>query len=442
MPRVQWSFMKNRRAIKIVGSFALCSLSMFGCSSNTQTPNSSLSEKPPGPPPIGQPLKKPSGPPLKLKKLDNRVVKASNEFGFDALRHMNATGSNANVLISPLSLSSALTMTYNGASGATQNEMERTLRLGTLQLQEVNAAHAALRYNLATAIPHNDPRLELKIANSLWAQKGVAFNAEFLVRGKQSFGAKISSLDLGDPEAIEQINGWVSQETSGKIKKIYDEPPASQPSMILLNAMYFNGQWQDQFDENDTKDAPFYLQGGLKKQVPMMSREGYYPYGKIGNFTAIEMPYGEGNLNLLLLLPNKGIPLDSLIAGLSQAKLDKYREQMESQEGTISIPRFKINSESDYVETLQEMGMKSAFSSNADFTKMRSQNDLFISEVRQKAVFEVNERGTESAVTTWAALPKSAPEDPFDFKADHPFVGILYEKDSGTVLFMVAVREP
>lgn len=422
--------MTRRWEIKAAGVLALCGLSVFGCAKTAGTKKAET--------------RKPAGPPLELKSVDVRVVAAGNEFGFDLLQRINAANKSANVLISPLSLSSSLAMTYNGASGQTQKEMAQTLRLGVLPLPTINAANAALRFNLATAIPNNDPRLEISIANSLWAKKSVSFDAGFLARNKQFYDAKVSSLDLSTPAAAEAMNAWAKQNTKGKIEKMFDAPPGAQARLILLNAVYFNGKWQSQFDANDTRNATFYLQNGSEKQVPMMSRAGDYKYAKEKNFAVVELPYGKGDLSLILILPDKQISLDSLLTKISTQNWDEWRSGMHEQEGTVSVPRFKMEFEIELQNTLQKMGMTSAFSASlANFKKMRAQNDLFLSQVKQKTFIEVNEKGTEAAAVTENEMATKAEMDgPFEFIADRPFFGAIYEKNSGAILFVMIVREP
>lgn len=375
-----------------------------------------------------------------VQSIDRRVVAATNDFGFDLMRRLDAKSkAQSNIVMSPLSICSALAMVYNGAAGSTRKAMANTLHLGALSPGEINRAHSALRANLQNA----DPSLETAIANSIWARQGTNFGANFLKRNRKYFGAKISSRDLSAPATLTEINRWVKTNTRGKIETIADRPYDAATMMVLINAVYFKGQWKDKFEKSATKSGDFHLQSGQTARVPMMNQSGEYSYLKAKNFAAVALPYCNGAMSFYLLLPDKGLPLATLLKTLNAKQWSAWRGQMEEREGHISIPRFKLSFDEELKNALSTLGMSEAFSARADFSAMRKERDLFISAVRHKAVIEVDEKGTVAAAATQAVgATKDKTDEPFQFIADRPFLALLCDERSGSILFLCALRDP
>jgi serpin B len=369
------------------------------------------------------------------------LVAAHNAFGFNLFGQLQQPDEHLNVFISPVSIAAALGMTYNGAAGETAQAMAGTLKLAGMSLAEVNQGNAALLAGLKSA----DPKVELAIASSLWARHSVEFLPEFLARNRQFYGAAVATLDFRSPTAIPTINRWVNANTKGKIPQIIGEINA-QTAMLLLNAVYFKGQWQVKFDRAKTKDEPFRLLSGRRKPVPMMSQASTYPYYRDERFQAISLPYGQGGTSLYLFLPDQEVSWNDFVKGLRHESWEEWLRQFSHAPGDLKLPRFKLAYERDLNAPLAALGMGVAFEAgSADFTGMRAARDLFIEQVKHKAVVEVDEEGTEAAATTSVGIAVTSvrpkPER-FTFIADRPFWMAIRDGRTGAVLFMGSVVEP
>jgi serine protease inhibitor len=371
--------------------------------------------------------------------MNERLVGANNQFGFDLFNQLQSTDKDKNIFFSPLSIATALEMTYNGAAGETKEAMARTLKLEGMKEIEVNQASANLMKSLKSA----DPKIELAIANSLWAKQGVKFKEEFLDINRQYFGAEIASLNFADPKAKTTINNWVSKNTKGKIPAIIDQINSDQ-ALFLINAIYFKGLWEKKFDKALTKNEPFYLVSGAPKQAPMMSQSGTYLYYRGDKFQAVSLPYGKGSTSLYLFLPDKGSSLSQLMKEFP--KCEQWIKSFRKTPGDVKIPRFKMEYEKSLNETIKALGMGVAFTrEKADFSRMRSERDLFISEVKHKAIVDVNEEGTEAAAGTSVGISVTSAmpvQERFSFIADHPFLMAIRDEKTGAILFMGVVVEP
>ena len=364
----------------------------------------------------------------------SNVASANTRFGFKLLKDLQKRQPDTNIMISPLSISIALTMTYNGAAGETQRAMADVLEIESLGIDTVNRSNAALRNSLE----NTDPKVEIAIANSIWSRQGVDFNPGFLDRNREFFEAEIGSLNFSDPQATEIINGWVDTNTNGKINQIVQRiDPATL--IFLINAIYFKGSWQKEFDKSATRDGIFYLSNGTEKRVPMMYRRGAYPHFRGGNFEAARLPYGDGKISMYIFLPNRDSNLNDFIAQLNAENwvnwMSQFREVRDNSE--MILPRFKMEYEVSLNDALAVLGMGQAFGSDADFSGMGQH--LFISEVRHKAVMEVNEEGTEAAAVTTVVAVTSLPPI---FRVDRPFFVAIHDNQTKTILFMGTVVEP
>jgi len=371
---------------------------------------------------------------------NSTLAVANNEFGFDLFQQLKRQAANKNVFFSPLSVTLALAMTYNGAEGETKQAMGRTLKIQGMDLDELNRASADLLQALKSA----DPKIELDIANSLWARRGIQFTEDFLARDRQFYWAEISTLNFGEPQATEIINKWVSTNTKGKIAKIIDQIDAQQV-MFLINAVYFKGQWQKRFEKALTQNQVFHLLGDQQKQAPMMAQSGNYQYLQGDKFQAISLPYGAGGASLYLFLPDQSSSLEDFLKGLNYQKWEGWMKDFHDAPGDVKLPRFKLDYESTLNQELANLGMGVAFTPRADFSGMRAERDLFISEVKHKAIVEVNEEGTEAAAATLVGITSfGAAHLPqrFTFIADRPFLMAIRDAQTDAILFMGAVMEP
>jgi serine protease inhibitor len=371
-------------------------------------------------------------------KFDKRLVAANNRFGFELFNQLQRKDQGKNVFYSPLSVMLALSMAYNGAAGETKGAMQRTLKTEGLSLNELNAASAAL----INSLRNSNPKVELAIANSLWARRDVKFRRDFLERNRQFFAAEASSLDFGAPSALSTINNWVSRNTKSKIPTILNQINADDV-MFLINAIYFKGQWEKKFEKALTKNESFYPLSGPQKEIPMMSQWGNYQYYRGEKFQAVRLFYGNKGASLDLFLPDKDSSIDDLLKRLSLEQFRLWTRSFHPVPGNIKIPRFKMEYESSLNDPLKAMGMGIAFvGGKADFSGMRTQNGLSISEVRHKAIVEVNEEGTEAAAATSVGVKMANAIPTFTFIADHPFLMMIRDQRTDALLFMGMVVDP
>lgn len=369
-----------------------------------------------------------------------KLAAANNEFGFDLFNQLLRQDKDTNIFVSPMSVAFALAMTYNGAAGETKRAMEQALKFKGMNDAEIDQAGAALM----SALKSDDPQIEMVIANSLWAKDGVTFHDDFLARNRQFLGAEIASLDFESPQAKDRINGWVSRNTKGKIPSIIDRIDAQQV-LFAINAVYFKGQWQKKFDKALTKTEPFHLASGSQKSVRLMSQSGNYLYLRGGKFQAVSLPYGKGGTSLCLFLPDEESSLNELLKDLTYEKWERWAMDFRSTPGDVKIPRFKLDYARSLNDPLKALGLGVAFTDRADFSGMRGERDLFISEVKHKAVVEINEEGTEAAAATsvvFAVAMARPRRERFTFIADRPFLMAIRDQETGAILFMAAVFEP
>ena len=378
--------------------------------------------------------------------IDNGIVSANTEFGFNLFNEIRKTEQDKNIFISPVSISIALAMTLNGAAGETEQAMGNTLQLQGLSAESINIGYAGLHQMLLKS----DPKVTLTIANSLWARQGIPFKQDFLQRNTQFFGAQISTLDFNDVDASKVINEWVDTNTNGKIQKIISDEIDPSAVLFLMNAIYFKGAWQTEFDPSMTQDETFYLATGGEKQVPMMSRKGVYPYYKndTENFQAISLPYGDGRMSMYIFLPSRESDLNSFSQRLNTERWESWISQLEKQEVLLKVPKFKMEYKRELKDTLEVLGMGLAFdASRADFSRMASLEtinvNLYIQSVVHKTFVEVNEEGTEAAAATSVGVSiTSIQPPPPQFIADRPFFFAIRDNETKTVLFMGTIAEP
>jgi serine protease inhibitor len=374
-------------------------------------------------------------------QVDNRLTTAASRFSFKLYDQILKQRSSKNTFVSPASVMLALAMTYNGADGTTRQAMSRALEIEGMSLEDVNRAFADLK----SAMAPTDPKIQLKIANSLWARNGFTMKPAFIERNKKYYAAEIASLNFADPVAAKTINSWVNRNTEGKIDKIVDQI-GSQDVLFLINAIYFKGQWQFEFNKEKTKPDVFRLAGGERKQLPMMSQAGSYFYYKGKNFQSVALPYGKGSVSMYVFLPDEQTTLDQFEQELTSENWDMWMKSFRMTPGDVMLPRFKVEWESTLNNALKDLGMAEAFDSRADFSLIAEPQfgyKLFISEVRQKSWCEVNEEGTvAAAATSVAGAITSVPPERFFMKVDRPFFFAIRDNLTGVVLFMGSLTNP
>jgi serpin B len=373
--------------------------------------------------------------------VDSRLVSANTSFGLKLFAEVVKQDAGKNVFISPASVGLALAMTYNGAVGGTKLAMERALEIQGMNHSELNNAYAQLRQALDSA----DPKVELRIANSLWAKKGAAFNPDFIQRDKQFYGADVTALDFGDPGAPATINAWVADKTKGKISHIVDQIDA-QSILFLINAIYFKGKWSIEFDKAKTKEDTFTTGASQQKRVPMMHQSGKYNYYEGKNFQAVSLPYGDGRASMYIFLPAQGSRLDEFQKELTAANWETWMKQFTQIDGSIAFPRFKVEYEVGLNDALTALGMGIAFDADrADFSGIvQGSGRAYISRVKHKTFAEVNEEGTEAAAVTSVEMrvTSARPQKNFQMIVDRPFFCAIRDNKTGTVLFVGSITDP
>lgn len=363
--------------------------------------------------------------------------------GFDIRLYGELAHGDGNVFVSPASISSALDMTMAGARGATAKEMADVLGVPD------TAAAAAQYRKLAKQIDalQSSGAIQLSIANSLWAQEGIAFEEPFLKQLRQDFASELLKADYrGNSEGARQkINRWVSDKTQQRITDLIASG-AIRPDtqLILVNAIYLKALWEQPFEQQKTEDGEFATLGGRSVKARMMHNEISAMYAEDTQTQMLELPYRGGSVAMIILLPK---PQDGLkqLEDLLPQKLSTLRDTPTSRRISLALPRFTLRYQTDLVQPLAKMGMPSAFTDHADFTGMRKEDQLLISKVVHQAFVEVDEQGTEAAGATGVMMRPTAMraiEQPVQFVADHPFVFVIVEKETNSVLFIGRLVDP
>lgn len=372
--------------------------------------------------------------PRELTSQEASVVEAGNSFTFDLLRLLAKAEPEANLFLSPISASMVIGMAMNGADGETRAEMEQAVGLARLELDEVNQAYRGL----IDLLPGLDPAVQVQIANSIWYRDGFAVLPEFLRVNRETFDAEVAGLDFGSPAALETINGWVEEATKGKIPTIIDEIRADHV-MFLINALYFKGLWEYPFDPENTREAPFHRPDGSTVQIPLMTRDSLFLHAATERYQAIELAYGGGAFAMTVVLPPEGVSTTALAAELDEDAWGELVGSLAPERVLVSLPRFKLDDEHMLNEVLEALGMRLAFTGAADFSRLTPGGGVWIDYIKQKAIVEVDEKGTEAAAVTVGAIATSMPPE---FRADRPFLFAIRERTSGTILFIGRVTDP
>ena len=397
-------------------------------------------DDPAAPPPDGAPPLI-AALPRQLTAVEAEMVSASNTFGFNLLKQVNTSFADSNVFMSPLSASMALGMTMNGAEGTTFEEMRTALGFGARTYQELNSSYESL----ITLLRGLDPKVEFKIANAIYydiADIGAAIEPTFLSESRDYFDAEVKGLDFRRPETVDTVNAWANQNTNGRIPKIIDQIQA-QIVMLLMNAIYFKGDWRAAFKTSETTDDQFHALRGAAVPVRMMHRKGGFRSGRTANATVAELPYGGDAFVMTILLPDEGVNINTFVAGLSATSWQQATTNLRDSEVDLYLPKFKLAWEDMLNDELKALGMRQAFvPDGARFTRIsRSMGDkLYIDFVKQKAFVDVNEVGTEAAAVTVVGIGVTSA--PVPVRIDRPFVFALRERLSGSVLFLGKIVEP
>jgi serpin B len=367
------------------------------------------------------------------------VTKASNQFAFDLYGRLKSE--KGSIFLSPLSVSTALAITLGGARGETEKELAEVLHLGSSH-GEVHRKFS----ELLSQLRFKDNNVEITIANALWAQSKYKFLPDYLSLAKDTYGAGLNEVDFtGHADAARQaINHWVNEATNGKIKELIGAGAFDDfTHLVLTNVIYFKGKWAAQFKTTSTKNQPFHISSAESVDVPMMAQIHEFRYGAVDDIQVLELPYVNDNLAMLILLPKEIDGLTSIEGKLNSANLDKWTSALREQETLVYLPKFTMVSQFNLNDVLTSMGMKAAFDVNkADFSGMNGDTDLYLSAVVHKAFVEVNEEGTEAAAATGFTTEAKSDVSSSTFRADHPFVFLIRDKNTRCILFMGRLVHP
>lgn len=383
-----------------------------------------------------------NGLPRELTVGEQKLVATSNRFAFNLFREVvRQQPPDSNVFISPLSAAMALGMTYNGARGETQTGMAQALSLEDLTTQEANESFRSL-IDLLRGL---DPKVDFRLANSIWYKLGFVPRAEFLDVNQRYFDAEVSALDFAKPEAVTTINGWVDANTNGKIPKIIDAIDRDIV-MLLINAIYFKGTWVHEFDKDRTRNEPFTLRSGAERDVSMMHHGGpaFVRYYAGSGFRVVDLPYGASAYSMTIVLPDPGRDVDSVAAGLSAEAWGAVVDGLDEDSVIVALPKFRLEWDAMLNDVLTTLGMGIAFKPlQADLSGIAGNpGDLYISFVKQGTFVDVNEEGTEAAAATVVGVGITCACGPTEFRVDRPFVFLIRERFSGTILFIGRITNP
>ena len=370
------------------------------------------------------------------ERIDSRLAAANTDFAFRLFARLRQPTGDSNTFFSPASVAFALGMVYNGAAGETMAEMAQVMGIEALTLAELNKANA----DLYTILQNPDAKVETTITNSLWPDDDALIKADFIQRNQDYYAAEVQRLDYAQAGAHKIINGWVEKQTKGKIKELFDD---LQPDtrLVLVNTLYFNGEWTEAFEMEITQKAPFTLNNGTQKLVPLMYKKADLECLAADTFTAVRLPYGKERLSMYIFVPQKD--LTDFYQQLNADSWHKWLNLFTEKEVTVYLPRFKAEYKAHLNNALQGMGMQQAFDpGQADFSAMADEG-LFISDVVHQAYIDVHEKGTEAAAATGVVVRgTSLSKDFLIVRADRPFFFAIRDDLTGTILFMGEITNP
>ncbi len=371
----------------------------------------------------------------------DRLISANNSFAFDLTAEVAKDQTNTNIFISPFSVSSVLQMVENGAAGQTKEEMQKVLHDSGFTSTTLNESFKEVNQRLASR-----KNVTLNLANGIWFKQGFHLKPAFVAENKNFFQAELAAVNFDNPSSAQTINNWADKQTQGKIKDIVQYPFDPLTRVILANVIYFKGKWNTPFDKNQAKPRDFHLPSGKVKSAPMMVQSREFDYQEKPDFQAVRLFY-QGGFQMGVFLPAKKSSPQKLIESFKTSGnwQDNIQPGFNSRQGTLMLPKFRMEYAVRLNEPLETLGMKRAFSINAEFSAMAVE-PLNISEVKQKSFVEVNEEGTEAAAVTGISvslmLAEIEPPKPFEMVVDRPFLFVISDSATGSILFIGIVNDP
>lgn len=375
---------------------------------------------------------------ISLKSFEEQIVKSDQTFAFEFFEkvfHEESFSEDKNFMVSPLSLSMALAMTWNGAGGGTRAAMQQTLHMEAYSDDEINSYYKKLK----EALLKTDPTTKLSIANAIFTNQSVKINPDFINTNETWYDATIQPVDFSLPSTTGIINQWASDHTNGLIKKVIDSTDPLD-LMYLLNAIYFKGIWTTRFDPLLTAKMPFTDEDGFTKQVDMMQQKAEFNYTDDQTLQLVQLPYGNQAFSMMILLPKEGNKLqDVVFASLQSGYWNDLKSKLRKTEVDLFLPKFKTEYSKKLNDVLTNMGMGIAFTDAADFSGMTDLPSR-ISFVKQDSYISTDESGTEAAAVTTVGMEITSLPQQVLFKADKPFIYLIQENSTGVILFMGAIK--
>ena len=367
------------------------------------------------------------------------LVESSNSFGLELMKAVHQEEeANKNIIISPLSVSTALSMLLNGTKENTKSQIFDALQVSNQDLEANNQIYR----DLIDFLPNVDPLVETSIANSIWYEQSFQVLAEFLEVNQTYFDAEVQGLDFGNPTAKDIINNWVANATNQKIESILEEINADHV-MFLINAVYFNAPWKKTFKEELTSNWDFNLLNGTSTSVEMMyTTDIKFGYFQNEQVELINLPYGKENYHYTILLPKENFNVNQLVENFTMQQWNEWKSGLSKEHSLeLRMPKFELDYEIKLNDALKSLGMQDAFSeSMADLSGINNQGQLYVSEVKHKTYMRVDEAGTEAAAATSIGI------GPTSFSpgvlVDKPFLLIIHEQKTNAILFMGKIMNP
>lgn len=366
-------------------------------------------------------------------EMNNDVINGNKKFAFEIFKEINKKDSKNNIFISPYSITTALSMVYNGARENTKEKMAETLHYQSIKDEDFNKGQKYLKEALYSL----DEKVNIDISNSIWIREGEDIKQEFIDVNTEVFDAYVKNLDFSKEESVDIMNKWVKDSTKGLIKKIINTPIDEDVMMYLINTIYFKGEWTKGFNKKRTSKLTFNSNDKNQMKIDMMYMKEDIEFINNDDYKAIKLYYGDEKVAMYCILPEENKNINEFIDEMTNEKWNHLRKQIKKQSDLlVRLPKFKIEyGVRNINEELKAMGMEIAFGSEADFSGINEY--LYISNVLHKAVIEVNEKGTEAAAVTSVEMTKECSrENAPEFIANRPFIFIIADEEDGAILFM------
>jgi serine protease inhibitor len=378
-------------------------------------------------------------PKITLSMKSAEIIEADLAFGFELFREVYLHSDAVNIMISPMSVSYALGMTYNGAAGTTLEAFEQVLHFEELTNQEVNESYLDLMEQLLDL----SEEVEFSLANSIWYREGYPVLPDFIQVNRDYFMAEVKEANFSDPATLEQINSWIEDRTNGKIRDMLDYIPGDAV-MYLINAIYFNADWRYEFPKENTYEGDFHLEGGSTHPADFMVVEGDFQYTRQEDFAAVELPYSDSSFSMVVVLPDEDLSISELVADLDAEAWDSWFAGSSRQAVRVELPKFKYDFKDLLNDPLITLGLGPAFGVGADFSRIVSGGGIFISRVIHQSFIDVQEEGTEAAAATIVEMIETSGPggSAIPFHADRPFLYLIRENSTGAIVFIGKVGRP